>query len=328
MSENIKKVLVIRLGAIGDMIIMSPVLKALKEDGYEITLNLKKYSFPAVRHNPNIDAFIFHDEEIKPENLEAHWLKLAEGFDLCVNLSGSIEGSLLLKEGTPEFDWPHEKRHKECNINYYDRMFMIPSMPQRGKVGELYFSKEETNWARHFRKKHENKFLIVWSLAGSSFHKAYPYAEEVAVEFLDKHEDAYIVTVGGSFEQILAFQHERAYDRSGKWEMWRTLILTKYANLVVAPETGTLNAAGCFKTPKIAMLSHSSEENLTKYFENCDNIHGEADCYPCHRLIYTRTACPISPDSRVSICMSRISKNKLLSLMEGWYEKWEKKQLI
>ena len=71
------------------------------------------------------------------------------------------------------------------------------------------------------------------------------------------------------------------------------MVMTKYADLVVGPETGILNAAGCFPTPKITLLSHSRHENLCKYWENDYCLAPEgAFCHPCHVLHYTHAPSP------------------------------------
>ena len=53
-----KKALVIRLGAFGDMVMATPVFRELKKEGYHVTLNCKKYSRMIVEHDPNIDKFM------------------------------------------------------------------------------------------------------------------------------------------------------------------------------------------------------------------------------------------------------------------------------
>ena len=64
---------------------------------------------------------------------------------------------------------------------------------------------------------------------------------------------------------------------SGTWGIRKSLLWTKYADLVIGTETGILNGAGCFDTPKIVMLSHSTEENLSKTLEelSVNTFNGE-----------------------------------------------------
>jgi hypothetical protein len=60
--------------------------------------------------------------------------------------------------------------------------------------------------------------------------------------------------------------------------------LTKFADLVIGPETALLNAAGCFDTPKITLLTHSSRENLCSTWKNDYSLQAGCWCSPCHYL--------------------------------------------
>jgi ADP-heptose:LPS heptosyltransferase len=321
----LKKALLARLGAFGDMIILSPVFPMLKRDGYHVTLYMSKRAEPIIRHNPYIDKVIYHDESIPIEKLWDHLENLGKGYDKFIHLSESIEGTLLYSEKNPaKFNRTHEQRHAECNVNYYDRTLELCGYPNvRGFRGQLYFSPLEYHQARKFRQQNHGKFFILWSLSGSSFHKTYPHAENVARAFCEVHKDAVIVTVGDDSCLLMEWDHEQTFKKSGVWNIRRSMLATKFADLVISTETGILNAAGCFDTPKIALLSHSSVENLTKYFKNCINLNADVPCYPCHRLIYTREACPLDTKIVGPVCMAQLSPAKVLNAMEDVYKEWK-----
>ncbi len=317
-----KKALLIRLGAFGDLVACTPILPFLKRDGYEVHFNCKGYSADVLKHNPYIDKIILHDDSIPNEKLEEHWAELGKGYDKVINLSGSIEDGLLVPEYKPEFHLPHEERHARYNVNYYDRTMELAGYPVKGLTGELYFSPAEETQARDIRRKYHNSFLVLWSLSGSSYHKSYPWAEPVAKAFLNTHPNAVIFTVGDDLCKMLEWSHRQTKNYSGIWNIRKSMIMTKYADLVIAPETGILNAAGCFETPKIALLSHSSEENLTKHFKNCTSLRADVPCQPCHRLIYTRAACPLDDATGTAVCMSKLKAVDVFNAMQSYYQKW------
>ena len=323
-----KKALVVRLGAIGDMVIITPLLRALGEDGHSVTLYCRKGADDIVRHNPFIKKVIFHDEKMTYDEFMAHVDKLGKEYDKFINLTGSIEGSLLASEGTPEFDWPKYLRHSQFNVNYYDRTMMVGGYPEKkGLHGELFFSPAEEKQAREFRKKHKGKFIILWALAGSSFHKAWPYAEQTAKAFLDKHPDAMTITVGDELSVLLEWTHKQAKSYSGIWPVRKSLIMTKYADLVIGPDTGILNAAGCFDTQKILLLTGITPENISKTWNNVNVVTARnAECYPCHRLIHTLEACPIMPGINSPVCAANIPAGQVYLMIEEVYRKWREKR--
>jgi ADP-heptose:LPS heptosyltransferase len=195
----------------------------------------------------------------------------------------------------------------------------------KGAPSNLYFSLTEERYAKQFRKKNKGKFIIMWVLAGSAFHKVYPYAEYVAKNIMERHKDVMIVTVGDEMSQLLEWEHPRTKNMAAKWSIRKTMLMTKHVDLVIGPETGVLNAASCFDTPKIVFLSHSSEENLTKYWTNTQVLKPNVECHPCHRLIFTLDACPCEPFIKAPLCTTKIPWKLVVEKIDSVYDKWRQK---
>lgn len=320
----LKTVCVVRYGAYGDIIMMTPLLRVLKEDGYHVTVNCSPQGNEMLRHNPHVDKIVIHERDSVPrETLDEYWAEMAKGYDKFINLSESIEGSLLKIEGREDFNWSDAKRHAECDVNYYDRTLEIGGYGHiKGKVGELYLSSLENKFARDYRRKYKDRFMIQWALSGSSYHKAYPHAENVAMAFLDAYPDAMIITTGDELCTLLEWSHPRTKCYSGKWGIRKTFSVSKYCDLVIGAETGQLHAAACFDTPTIVLMSHSSEENLSKYWKNSISVGADVACRPCHKLHYRRETCPTNELIKASICMSDLRLSTVLDAMEKTYKQW------
>ena len=315
------KILVTRIGAIGDCVIITPALKMLKADGHNVTVETKDVGAQILRHNPNVDRTIIHD---LPEgvDLDLYWKQLAEPFDKHINLGGSIEDTLAVGPFNPLYTASREEREAKCNVNYYDHTLKLCGYDVTGMRGELYFSQVEHQFARSERKKYRNKFLILWAMSGSSTHKAYPYAEYVAGKFLDNHEDAVIITVGDYVAELLEFNHPRAISKSGKWPIRKSLIMTDYADLVIGPDTGLMHAAGCFPTNKILLHSAASPDNISKYWLNCKDMSAGVECQPCYRLLFDLDICQQDKRFDTSICMAQLDPFKVYEEIESQYERW------
>jgi len=327
-----KEALVIRFGALGDTIWLTPVLKQLKEDGYYVAVNCTERGAQVLKECKWVDEFIIlqNSDSIDYFQLDDFWQMLGESFDKVVNLTKSVEGSLIKVEGSDEFKWPHEKRHKECNINFQDRQMELAGYPEmKGCLPELHFTDIEESLAKNFRAYYEGKFMVLWGLAGSAFHKVYPWSEYVAKEFAANHNDVLVITVGDNDCKILEWQNPRTLNKSGVWTVRQSFIMTKYADCVIGPDTGLLNAASCYDTPKIIFQSANSKENLTKYWKNCTDLYAEdCECYPCHRLIYSKDFCPKGTYQGVAAkCMENIKPEVVLEALEAEYSKWQVEQL-
>lgn len=313
----------------------TPVLPLLKEEGYYIVHVCTPYSFNALKENPNIDEFVIlqNTDKIPYEDLQGrYWDELGKSFDKVINLTTAVESTLLKIEGTEEFNWPHKRRHKECNKNYMDRAMKAAGFPKlKGKLPELYFTPIEDQVAKNFRGACKDQFLILWSLGGPTVHTLYPWSAYVADKIARNFNDVQIISTShyeGNGKEI-KWHNRCTMNTAGRWTIRQSMIMTKYADLVIGPEDGLLNAAACYDTPKVVFLSHSSQENLTKYWENCTPLYSEnCSCYPCHKLIAT-DCCPRgNVRGVVSECMENLDPDRVYDAVEKYYKMWkaEKKE--
>lgn len=319
-----KRALVVRYGAIGDCIQSTPVFRKLKEEGYHVTLNCSDSAEEVLKYNPNIDELAMQIRDYVPNEgmvsgaLVDYWKDLASRYDKFVNLTGAAEESLLIPDARlinmmDEIGKTHEGISEENKFynsilgirkvvgdaNYYDNHLKKAGYEDTGMNGELFFSEQEEMMAQGFRDKYKGKFIVMWVLSGSSYHKRYPFFQQVVQELIIKNQDVLLVSVGDPECALIERTESNRYlPRSGRWKLRTSLVMTKYADLVIGPETGILNAAGCFDTPKITFLSHSSHENLCKYWKNDYCLAPdtkEVFCHPCHVLHYIHTVnaeCP------------------------------------
>ena len=335
-----KEVLVIRYGAYGDAVWLTPVLRQLKNEGWHIVLNSTSYGAEVLRACPWIDEFLLQERDVVPNcELGPYWETIGQGFERVVNLCESVERTLLVRQGSAEYHLPHKRRHELCNVNYMDRTMEVAGYPaMKGELPELHFTDMEEELAQLIRKANENKFMLLWSLSGSSLHKCYPWTHIVAQTIHQKYPDVVIVTVGDEMCKILeSWAHPSTLNKSGVWTIRQSMLMTKYADLVVGPETGVLNAASCFETPKIVLLSHSSPENLTKYWKDCIALSAPVNCQPCHRLIYDAECfksqaeikavdgqiIPLKVKHDGARCMEGLKPERIIEAIEKFYRRWK-----
>lgn len=334
------KVCVVRYGAIGDSIIMTPLLKQLDEDGYEVTVNCTTYGQGPLLNNPHIHNFIVQEREAIPNpELGPYWQEWTKEYDRYINLSESLEGKLLKVEGRKEFF--STKQFRQTTKNYYDFTMELGGYPGvTGARGEMFFTTQELTEVDRLRKQYADKFLIMWALNGSSHHKIYPFMQEVLCEFLEMYPNALCVTVGDSKAKEMEFDHPQVIRKAGQWPIRTSLAMTSVMDCVVGPETAILNAAGCYNTPKITLLSHSTEHTLCGNWTNSYALTPDtesAPCYPCMQLHYSLESCPLvtlkDPATNEELCtgpacaMGAISPVKLISRLDEVYTKWRLNQI-
>jgi ADP-heptose:LPS heptosyltransferase len=333
-----KRACIARYGALGDAIVMTPLIQQLAEDGYEVTINISPYCAPVFENNPYVSNVITQEKDLIPNvELGKYWNMWEQEYDKYINLSESIEGDLLQIEGRAKYFTTKAWRHEVGNKNYYDNTLARGGYPHvTGKNGTLYFTAAEERRAAKVFDAFPGKFVVLWALNGSSHHKVYPMMEPTLLEWFARHPDSRVITAGDYTAKLLEFPHPQLVPRAGQWSVRESLIACEHAQLVIGPETMLTNGAGCFDTPKIVLLSHSTKENLTKYFVNDYSLEPtEAPCWPCHQLHYSKESCPIGQmkDSdtgevlgQAPICALSIAPNTLLAQMEKVYQQWKAKQ--
>jgi len=326
-KDDRPKALVIRYGAFGDHIIASSCLPHLKAAGYRVTYNTVPRGLKVLEYNPHIDEFWVQEPDVIPaEELGAYWEEISQGFDRVVNLNQSIEGKFLALPGSDMYNAPEDERRFWAKGNYYRHTCDLAGFPDVPHPrGELHPSELERAACRLFRKKMDGVFTILWALSGSSMHKAYPYFEGVALALLHAYQDMAIVTLGDRMCRLLEFSHPRLLARSDRWDIRMSMLMTEHVDLVVGPETALLNAAGCFDTPKICFLTHSSRQNLTATWANDYSMQSGIGCSPCHKMIYTNHHdCPkMAEDIPFSACAADFPPERVIERIEEVYRAWK-----
>ena len=337
-----KTVCIVRYGGFGDMIQVSSLFPQFKKLGYRVCINVTERGYDIIKTDPNVDEILLQKTDQVPNNhLTEYWERLSKCFHHFVQLSESIEGTLLvtparqemldgeakLVPASPRFSWSKEELHKECNVNYMERThdlagvgFLIGkdfSKPNSIKLPyvfcpKFYPTKKEKQWAKTTRKKMGANKIVLWALAGSSVHKSYPWTDMVIAQVLIKRKDVSFVTIGDDLCQLLeaGWENEpRVITKSGKWSIRRTLAFLDQCDAVVGPETGVLNAASTLDCHKVVMLSHSSKENLSKHWKNTTTMEPdvyENFCFPCHKMHYGFDTCYRDEETGGAMCAVHI----------------------
>jgi len=288
---------IIRYGAWGDAIQTTSVLPALKEEGYHITVYTTPRALEAIAHEPLIDKVILQDTEQVPNlALGDFWAYIAKKYHKFINLSESVEGSLLAMPGRAPFLWNTETRHAYMNKNYVEFMHTIAGVKFDKPLMRYVASEDEKKWAQNERRRFGADPLIMWVLAGSSIHKVWAGIDTVLARIMLTFPKAKVITVGDERCKKMIeepwVQEPRIIRRSGVWDIRQTMGMAHACDLVIGPETGVMNAVAMTPIPKIVLLSHSSVENLTRDWMNTYSVYSvDTPCGPCHKMIYTWDQC-------------------------------------
>ena len=304
---------VVRYGAWGDGIQTSSVFPGLKEQGYHVTLYTTPRCYEVLKHEPLIDRVVLQDTEQVPNLwLGDFWAHLKTKYDKFINLSESVEAQFLAMPDRIPYQWPQEARHKLMNHNYGEMLHQIAMVPYKGKPESRFYAMEdERAWAIAQKREFGAAPLIMWVLSGSAIHKVYPHIDTVIARVMLTYPEAKIITVGDERCRKMLEQpwekEPRIIRRSGVLDIRQTMAMAQQCDLVIGPETGVMSAVAMESMAKIVMLSHSSNENLTRDWINTFALFSfKTPCQPCHKLVYNWSQCNRDEETGTSQCMADI----------------------
>lgn len=315
-------VCLVRYGGFGDLIQISSIFPLLKEQGKKVCVNVTENGVDILKNDPNIDELLVQKtDQVPNQELGDYWKFLRRVYPKVINLSSLIEQKLLVLPHDPIYNWDHKKRHKKLNKNYSEVLHNKAKVPHLFNI-KFHPSNSEKKWAEEQRRSMRiglQHYVIVVALSGSSVHKAYPYMDNVIAYYLVNEPNSRFVLVGDEICQILEQGWEkepRVFCKSGDWSIRQSLSFAQTADLVIGPETGILNAVSAENLAKVALLSHSSEENLTKHWVNTTSLSANVSCYPCHKMHYGFKTCNRDSETGGSMCAANIDPRKVADAID------------
>lgn len=321
----------VRYGAYGDLLQVSSVLAGLKAQGYRVTLYTSPPGHEVLLHDPNVHEIYLQDKDQVPNHLLGEfWAYHAAKYDKWVNLSESVECSLLVNPGKTVHQWPPAARHALLNKNYLQMQHLIAGVPHYPAV-KFFPTETEQAWARkerstllYGRSSHAafqlSARLVMWCLSGSSVHKTWGGLDMAIARILTTFGDVHLVLVGGADTVILEQGWEkepRVHLRSGRYTIRQTLALALRCDVLIGPETGVMNSVSQHPMPKVLFLSHSTHENLSRDWVNVYALasketscpgRGNNEAPACHQLHYSWQFCkqylddPADPQAGTAQC--------------------------
>lgn len=316
-----KRAVVIRYGAIGDIISATSVLAGLKRDGYHVTFACSRDARDMIRENPHIDEWIGYP------NTKGFWMAkpmLEERFDRIVNLTQTFEGMVLALPDSPAAQWPASARRKALGIDYLTLMTAIAEQTEIG-TPEFHPTPEEARMARSIGA---GTTVIAWALKGSGPQKWYPWVPQVLTRLLMRRTDCTVVLLAGPeakdladkiVERVAQFAGPDAAARIvngvGRFSIRQSLAVMNECHVAIGVETGLMWAVARKHTPKVLMCSHSDPRQFATWI-NSEALHSRPECGPCLVLISDWKHCHRMPDTGAARCQNELSPDTVMAALE------------
>ncbi len=298
------KVLVIRFSSIGDIVLTSPVVRALKEQSNaEVHFLTKSPFIPVLEHNPNIDKI--HTISSVFEKTITDLKK--EKFDYIIDLHHNLR-SLRFKKALkiPSFSFNklniekwllvNLKWNRMPNVHIVDRY--IENCKTLGitndQKGLDYFISEKEEVSLDSLAPIFKQGYIALVIGAQHSTKRLPLKH--LAKFC-KESTKPIIVLGGKDDAANGWHLEqidsnRIYNACGKYSINQSASLVKQSEVVVSNDTGLMHIAAAFKK-KILMIWGNTMPEFGMYPYQTEHVNFEVkglSCRPCSKIGYE--ACP------------------------------------
>lgn len=330
-----KKILVIRLSSIGDIILMTPLLRNLRRHfpAAQIDVVAKAAFVDLLRHHPAIN----HLFEVVPEVGSAGLRKLGESlrgqhYDVVLDMHQNFRSFQLVRAAQAPLTLRHQKfiLRRWLLVQFkWNLLRQAPPIRQRylaaaaplgvvddGQSPELYWTAEEDRAADAALRSagwNGETPLIALAPGAGFFTKRWPieHFAEIAREISNRGD--FTVILGGPHDQILAEHIQNGLKRNcvslaGQTSLLVSAAILKKCRALVANDSGLMHMAEAVGIPLVAIFGSTTRElgffpqlKTSRVIENAD-----LRCRPCSHL--GKAKCP----RRHFLCMREITPNQVL----------------
>ncbi len=298
----------VRIGAFGDYILMSAVLPFLQKKYSEINFEVNMKGLDLFLNDPRFKYLsVFEADDLSEEKrydiLINRWKIIEEDCKNTgrkyLNMWSSIENSCILHEFNPDVALPIEERRIKYNKNYYENTFEMAevSMPN-GWIHEntLYFKEHEIGLIERWAERNKDFFRMLVPLGGSSRQKVFIWMQDFCKKLIDEYPKLKIYLLGGNELARDVWDYERTFSyvnghNPANVSFKQAVLMTKYADYVLGPETGLLIGAGMMGTPKTMLFTISDKDQTVNYHRNDFSLQSKFDCSPCYVLAHSGNDC-------------------------------------
>lgn len=314
------KFLIIRFSSIGDIVLTTPVIRALKQQVPEAEVHFltKEAFYPILKANPYLDKIhvLAHSWE-----LMIHELK-EENYDAVIDLHHNLRTLRVKKElGVKAVSFNKLNVQKFLYVNLKWNMMPVIHIVDRylettkewGVVndgrGLDYFIPEEEHIANSDIPVSHHAGYLGFVIGAAHATKKLPVDKWKELVAQIPHP---IILLGGkedaaAGEEIASVDSIKIYNACGKFSLNESADLVRRAKLIVTHDTGLMHIAAAYKRPILSLWGNTVPAfGMYPYYGNSQVNNAQVEikglwCRPCSKIGYEK--CPKGHFK----CMNQIS---------------------
>ena len=334
---TLKKILVIKISALGDTILSIPSLKALRKKfpGAVIKVLVGLPSSSILRGCPYIDERIVYDPKSKDVGFKG-LLKIAsrlkkEDFDIVIDLQNNKASHLLsflsmapLRYGYDNKKWSFflNKRVKDTPIpvgpvEHQFRTLKLLGIQKDDEKPELWPSKEDEEWADNFLRQNwtdPSRVLVGINIGSSKRWQSKRWEPAFIAELCDelaKRRNIRTLLTGAEGDtkiagDIAGKSRSKPIIAVGKTDILQLAALIKRCSVYITTDSAPLHVAASMGIPFVALFGPTDPKRHVPRVKAYKILKSNVRCSPCYRPVCKKG----------NKCMKKIKVDEVLAAVE------------
>jgi heptosyltransferase II len=331
-SEKIEKLLIRSANWIGDAVMTTPAVRAIRKNftDAKISLLAKPWVVPVFENNPHIDQIIpynsggalstiktakmlskYHfDGAILFQNaFEAAWIAYLAKIPIRIGYDTDLRKVLLTH--------PVRRSSKILRLHqthYYNEILTGAGLKTDGTHLELYLSSKDRESALNMLKDSDifETDLIVGINPSATFGSAKQWFPERFVQVADRLNKRFgskTLIFGGPNDRelganIMKMMKTFAVDLSGKTTLTEAMALIARCRLFITNDSGLMHVAAALNVAQVAIFGSTNFAATGPWSSRSRIVRGQVGCSPC-----LKPKCPLGHKE----CMQKISVDKVFT---------------
>lgn len=353
-DANIKNILVIRLDRIGDMVMTTPIFRALKEKwpDAQITVLANPVNRNIVINNPFIDCILVYDRENKHKSLKSRLTFLRSvresEFDLVIDpyLDYELNTSFITRIVGSKYRLGFEFAGKELfyNIRYASNTFPVSTDKKHmvdynlGLIGcigvkankkqpEIFLSADDkVNASRILEKAGVNPESKIIGIHPGGNYESQRWPVERFATISDHLIASYgikVILFGSQDEKHLISEFRDSADKNpiilDNLNLREFISVLSHCNLFLCNNSGPLHIATALNIPTVSTMGPTIPFHWWPRGDNHIVLRKDLDCSPCKKGICETHECMelISTDEFLATVTTQLKDLNFLSSNEN-----------
>lgn len=268
---NGKKILFVRMGGFGDLVLMTPVLREIKRrwPGAFLAVSTMELYGSVLENLPYVDAVLSYPIE----------KQVADNFDAWVFLENAIEKN-------PRAEKVHmtDLFAELAGLNDPTRQEVIAGKPYalQDKKPEYRPTSDELIWAKVQYPRREGVRRLVVQVDASGMARMYPVdmTNMICEHFVRAGWEVFLMGKEGGLSGVKENHRLRNLASHGHSFRMNCAVIAG-ADCVLGPDSALVHIGGALDVPTVALYGPFPHELRTEYAPSIKAIQGSDKCSPC-----------------------------------------------